>query len=216
MQIILVQEPNFIKNMRAELFEIVNADDHILSREEIVNLWANNIETINGIDTKTYLNAMPLFNGRKLDQGFYPIVNISGSYIVDIFSSYSVDGLFWWSSVISVKNQSVWNTSAPTSWSGSRQQTSADSNCKFSRSCGQSAWETANRFKKNVCRNWPTRNDRNTQHGPRTFNTSSGGNFCQYRSDFRSAPLLSCHNKKELSIVNIIKPHEKAGFTHHT
>ena len=100
MQIILVQEPNFIKNMRAELFEIVNADDHILSRDEIVNLWANNIETINGIDTKTYLNAMPVFNGRKLDQGFYPIVNISGSYIVDIFSSYSVDGLFWWSSVI--------------------------------------------------------------------------------------------------------------------
>ena len=134
-----------------------------------------------------------------------------------------------WSSVNTVKNPSLWNTStptscsgsrqqtsAPTSWSVSRQQTSADSNSKFSRSYQQSAWETANRFKKNVCRNWPTRNDRNNQHGPRTFDKSSGGNFRRYRSDFRSASLLSCHNKKELSIVNNIKPHEKVGLTHHT
>ena len=87
-QIILVENPDFVKNMRSDLFDIVNADNHILTREEIVNLWASNIETINGIDTKTYLNAMPVFNGKKLDQGFYPIVNIRNENDVEVFSSY--------------------------------------------------------------------------------------------------------------------------------
>lgn len=99
-QIILVENPDFIKNMRSDLFDIVNADNHILTREEIVNLWASNIETINGIDTKTYLTAMPVFNGKKLDQGFYPIVNIRNENDVDVFSSYSTDGMFWWHFIV--------------------------------------------------------------------------------------------------------------------
>ena len=99
-QIILVENPDFIKNMRSDLFDIVNADDHILSRDEIINLWASNAETINGIDTKLYLDAMPVFNGRKLDQGFYPVVNIRSESDVDVFSSYSVDGMFWWNYIV--------------------------------------------------------------------------------------------------------------------
>ena len=106
-QIILVENPDFIKNMRSDLFNIVNADDHILSREEIINLWASNVETINGIDTKSYINAMPVFNGRKLDQGFYPIVNIRNEADVDIFASYAVEGLFWWNFIVSDDSSEV-------------------------------------------------------------------------------------------------------------
>ena len=115
MQIILVQDPDFIKNMRKDLFDIVNADNHILSREEIVNLWASNIETINGIDTADYLNAMPVFNGKKLDQGFYPVVNIISPAEVDIFSSYVTDGMFWWSYVVPDNSVEVQYGSIPIS-----------------------------------------------------------------------------------------------------
>ena len=97
-QAILVENPNFIKEMRNNLFEILNQDStKILNRSEIVSLWANTVETINGIDTTEFLNAMPVFNGRKLDQGFYPIVRIVSPTEVDVFSSYAVDGLLWWS-----------------------------------------------------------------------------------------------------------------------
>ena len=96
-QTILVENPNFVKEMRNNLFEILNQDaTKILNRSEIVSLWGNTVETINGIDTTEFLNAMPVFNGRKLDQGFYPIVRIVSPSEVDVFSSYAVDGLFWW------------------------------------------------------------------------------------------------------------------------
>lgn len=100
-QIILVQNPEFMKSTRKELFEIMNQSPFkIMQRDEIVDLWSRHIPTINGIDTKAYLNAMPLLNGRKLDQGFYPVVNIRNQTEVDIFSSYVTDGLFWWSFVV--------------------------------------------------------------------------------------------------------------------
>ena len=96
-QAILVQNPNFLKDTRRELFDILNEDStKILNRNEIVSLWARNIETINGIDTTKFLNAMPVLNGRKIDQGFYPIINIVSPVDVDIFSTYAVDGMFWW------------------------------------------------------------------------------------------------------------------------
>lgn len=127
---------------------------------------------------------------------------------------------------ISVHKQSVWNTSASTSWSASRQQTSAVlcSQSSPSQSWGQSkthsltssVWETANQFKKNVCCNWSINNERNTWQRPRTLNTVTPGTIHQYRSDFRSAPLCSCHTNKELSIIYVdnIKPHRKVGWAH--
>ena len=70
-QIILVERPDFIKNMRNDLFDMINQDpEKILTRDEIIELWHHNLGTINGIDAKKYLNAMPVFNGRKIDQGF--------------------------------------------------------------------------------------------------------------------------------------------------
>ena len=58
-KIILVNNPNFIKNAREELFEIVNENpSKIMSRDDIINLWVNHIEEINGIDARTYLNKM--------------------------------------------------------------------------------------------------------------------------------------------------------------
>ena len=97
-QNILVENPNFVKDMRNNLFAMLKSDtSKILNRNEIVNLWASTVKTINGIDTTEYLNAMPVFNGKKLDQGFYPIVRIVSPSEVDVYSSYAVDGLFWWS-----------------------------------------------------------------------------------------------------------------------
>ena len=86
-QSILVENPNFVKDMRKNLFAMLESDtSKILNRNEIVNLWANTVETINGIDTTEYLNAMPVFNGKKLDQGFYPIVRIVSPSEVDVYS----------------------------------------------------------------------------------------------------------------------------------
>ena len=99
-QTILVENPSFVKDMRQSLFEILRQNpSKILEREEIVNLWANTIDTVNGIDFKKYINAIPVFNGRKLDQGFYPIVRLASQYDLDVFSSYAVDGNFWWLTV---------------------------------------------------------------------------------------------------------------------
>ena len=36
----------------------------------------------------------------KLDQGFYPIVDIRTPSDVKVFSSYSTDGMFWWSFIV--------------------------------------------------------------------------------------------------------------------
>ena len=99
-QTILVENPSFVKDMRQSLFEILRQNpSKILEREEIVNLWANTIDTVNGIDFKKYINAIPVFNGRKLDQGFYPIMRVQSQYDLDVFSSYAVDGNFWWLTV---------------------------------------------------------------------------------------------------------------------
>ena len=97
-KIILVNNPNFIKNAREELFEIVNENpSKIMSRDDIINLWVNHIEEINGIDARTYLNKMPVLNGHNLEQGFYPILNIRDQWSLPLFSSYVLDGQMWWS-----------------------------------------------------------------------------------------------------------------------
>ena len=96
----LSHDKNFFRKMRNAYFEILREDNSkILNRDEIIDLWASQLPKVNGIDTKSFLQGIPVFNGRKLDQEFYPVMLIDHQLFESeptIYSTYPLDGYTWW------------------------------------------------------------------------------------------------------------------------
>jgi len=99
-QIMQKHDENFFKNMMSRYYDKIESEpDWRPNREDLVELWANELPFINGIDTRAQLNATPVFNGKK-QEGFFPIIqqrpsSQGGDKI--IFSSYAdASGYFWW------------------------------------------------------------------------------------------------------------------------
>ena len=100
MQIMQKHDEDFFKNMMSRYYDKIESEpDWRPNREDLIDLWASELPFINGIDTRTYLNAIPVFNGKKLE-GFFPIImqrpsSQGGDKI--IFSSYAdKNGYLWW------------------------------------------------------------------------------------------------------------------------
>ena len=103
-QSILRHDPNFMKNtLRAFYDNIENNSSYRPTREGLLDLWTSQIEKINNIDTRKYLEAIPIFKGEKLAQGYYPVIfqNEANSYgtTKSVLGSYAVEGSLWWFSV---------------------------------------------------------------------------------------------------------------------
>jgi len=100
-QIILQHDPQFYgKVMRAYYDRIESDPTYRPTREGLLELWSSQIPKINGIDSRAYLEALPVLNGTKLKQGYYPVIYQSESYshstTKTIFGSYALDGYLWW------------------------------------------------------------------------------------------------------------------------
>ena len=76
-QTITKEYPNFYKDMMQKIYDAINNDDTWrLSRQKIVDIWKSVAPTVQGIALDKYLNSMPVFNGKKLDEGMYVLNSI--------------------------------------------------------------------------------------------------------------------------------------------
>jgi hypothetical protein len=100
-QSILQHDPGFYKKVMRAYYQRIEADPtYRPTREGLLDLWSSQIQEINGIESRAYLEALPILNGTKLKQGYYPVIYQSESYSYGtsktIFGSYALDGNLWW------------------------------------------------------------------------------------------------------------------------
>ncbi len=100
-QSILQHDPGFYKKLMQAYYERIESNPtYRPTRDGLLDLWSSQIPSINGIDSRAYLEALPIFNGTKLKQGYYPVIYQSESYSYGtsktIFGSYALDGNLWW------------------------------------------------------------------------------------------------------------------------
>lgn len=79
-QILTKQDPDFYRKMMQEYYERITSDASWRSnREDLLDIWAEIVPYINGIETKLYLDSLPVFQGHKLDEGIY-VMNVIYQY----------------------------------------------------------------------------------------------------------------------------------------
>jgi hypothetical protein len=79
-QILTKKDPDFYKKVMQKYFDKINTNSSWRSnRADILNIWAEIVPFIDGIDTKLYLNSIPVFQGHKLDEGVY-VLNVVRPY----------------------------------------------------------------------------------------------------------------------------------------
>ena len=101
-QTILRHKPDFIKNTLRHYYDQIEEDSTFRpTRDNLIEIWTSQIDKINGIDSRDFLESIPIFRGRKLAQQYYPVIfqNETNSHgtTKTIFGSYAVDGNMWWS-----------------------------------------------------------------------------------------------------------------------
>ncbi len=71
-QMMLRENPDAMKEFMARYYEAIREDpDWRPYRDDIVDMWASVVPEINGYPLGEYLDALPVFNGRSLDEGVY-------------------------------------------------------------------------------------------------------------------------------------------------
>ena len=100
-QIIHIYDPDFFKNTIQAYYRLIESDPQYRpTREGLLDLWSSQIQKINGIESRTYLNALPVLNGEQLAQRYFPVIYQSESYSngtsKTIFGSYALEGYLWW------------------------------------------------------------------------------------------------------------------------
>lgn len=101
-QMLVQEEPTFVRDFMALYYETIRQDPQWRpNRDDVIGMWEAIAPTLNGYPLKTYLNAIPVFNGRKLDEGIYVLQEIRsyGEFGDQQFAvSYAIpDGRLWWS-----------------------------------------------------------------------------------------------------------------------
>lgn len=76
-QMIIKEYPNFYKKMMQKIYDTINNDKTWRpTRQKIIDIWKSIAPTVQGIALDKYLNAMPVFNGKKLDEGMHILSEI--------------------------------------------------------------------------------------------------------------------------------------------
>ena len=101
-QIMVQEEPRFLSEFMALYYETIRRDKQWRpNRDDVIGMWETIVPALNGYPLKIYLDAIPVFNGRKLDEGVYVLEEIRsyGEYgDQQIAVSYAIpDGRLWWS-----------------------------------------------------------------------------------------------------------------------
>ncbi len=100
MQIISKEYPHFYRDTQALIYQAINADkDWRPTRANILTIWQSVAPTVQGVALDKFLNALPVFQGTALTDGFY-IQNLTKQFSTSgeqAFSlSYALNGREWW------------------------------------------------------------------------------------------------------------------------
>ena len=96
-------DEDFYSKMRKRQSEILLQDESkIFTRNEIIDLWESVLPNVNGVNTRKYLENIPMFDGIPLQQKFYPV--LTQDFRSDGYGQYPyakawypVNGyVFWW------------------------------------------------------------------------------------------------------------------------
>ena len=100
-QMMVRENPNFTKEFMSRYYEAIWEDpDWRPNRDDIVGMWAALAPALNGHQLREFLDTLPVFNGRKLDEGIYVLEEIRpyGERGDQQFAvAYAIsDGRLWW------------------------------------------------------------------------------------------------------------------------
>ena len=101
-QLMIQEEPKFVSEFMALYYETIRQGPQWRpNREDVIGMWKAIVPKLYGYPLKTYLDAIPVFNGRKLDEGVYVLEEIRsyGEFGDQQFGvAYAIpDGSLWWS-----------------------------------------------------------------------------------------------------------------------
>ena len=78
-QILLNHDKYFMKKVLANYYNKIQREpDWRPNHSDLTDLWAEVVPYVNGVDTKTWLNAIPVLQRAKLEEGTYPMILNSG------------------------------------------------------------------------------------------------------------------------------------------
>ena len=100
-QMMVRENPSFMKEFMSLYYRRIQDDpDWRPNRAELVGMWEALVPELNGYPLGEYLDALPVFNGRKLEEGIYILDSIRpyGEIGDQRFAlAYAVpDGRLWW------------------------------------------------------------------------------------------------------------------------
>ncbi len=100
-QMMVRENPNFMKDFLAAYYKKIRENtDWRSNRDDIINMWETLVPELNGQPLRSYLNTLPVFNGKKLDEGIY-VLNTIRPYGINGDQQFAVgyaihDGRLWW------------------------------------------------------------------------------------------------------------------------
>ena len=100
-QMMVVENPNFIKEFMALFYQTIR--EHTgwrPSRDDLLAMWVTLVPELNGYPLGEFLDTLPVFNGRELDEGAY-VLQAPRSYgesgDQQFALAYAIpDGRLWW------------------------------------------------------------------------------------------------------------------------
>ena len=100
-QLMVRENPNFMKEFMALYYQTIRDDPYWRpNRNDVIEMWQTVVPEVNGYPLGDYISNLPVFNGRKLDEGLYILDNIR-SYGASGGQSFALayaipDGRLWW------------------------------------------------------------------------------------------------------------------------
>ena len=100
-QMMVRENPNFMKEFMALYYETIQGDPNWrTNRDDLVEMWEAVVPELNGYSLGEHLDTLPVFSGRKLDEGAYVLetmrnYGLSGDQQFAL--AYAIpDGRLWW------------------------------------------------------------------------------------------------------------------------
>lgn len=116
-QMMLRKNPNFMTEFMARYYEKIRENfSWRPNRDDVIELWEEVVPELNGYPLRDYLDTVPVFNGRKLDEGIYvlPVIRTYGTTGDQQFAvSYALlNGQLWWG----IDPSETWRLARVPSW----------------------------------------------------------------------------------------------------
>ena len=100
-QLMVRENPNFMKEFMALYYQTIRDNPYWRpTRDGVIGMWQTVVPELNGYPLEEYIATLPVFNGRKLNEGLYileTIRNYGVSGDQNFALAYAIpDGRLWW------------------------------------------------------------------------------------------------------------------------